>query len=512
MTDRAARNPWAFVPLMYFLQAIPVALVQEVGTIVYKDLGVANESITRWTSIVALPWSLQMLLGPLVDLSGTRRQWVVRAQLAIAAALVAAPLLLRLPNAFELSLGAFFVAALFSALCNAAMDGFYLLALPKEEQAKFAGIQSTCYRLGTLFAKGLLVLLAGKLVALKILPNPKDAWTVTLLVGATVYGGLYLLERRVIPRPEEDVPAVEAPGELRRNIERTLSVVGLGISGYFTANSAVRLCANAAWSLFDGRHDGPLHGWMFGDSTGGYILGFSAGSANSAEWVQLTVCGITALTLLGSARGLIKGSPMGDAFGSFFRQPGIAAVLAFLMFYRFGEAMVMKMSPLFMKDTAAAGGLALGTDTVGSIKGLVGVFGIVLGGIAGGLIVSRAGLKKSIWPLAICMHLPNLLYLWASHALPRVEVMYGVDFFEQFGYGFGFAGYTIVLQRIAQRGNYRTAHYALGVGVGALFIQVAGVLSGVLQANFGYQGFFLAAVFLAIPGLATLLFLPLDES
>ena len=79
--------------------------------------------------------------------------------------------------------------------------------------------------------------------------------------------------------------------------------------------------------------------------------------------------------------------------------------------------------------------------------------------------------------------------------------MYGVDFVEQFGYGFGYAGYTIVLQRIAQRGTYRTAHYALGVGVGALFIQVAGVLSGVFQANFGYTGLFLAAVFLAIPGL-----------
>jgi PAT family beta-lactamase induction signal transducer AmpG len=510
MTERAARNPWAFVPLMYFLQAIPVALVQEVGTIVYKDLGVANESITRWTSIVALPWSLQMLLGPLVDLSGTRRQWVVRAQLAIAAALVAAPLLLRLPNAFELSLGAFFVAALFSALCNAAMDGFYLLALPKEEQAKFAGIQSTCYRLGTLFAKGLLVLLAGKLVALKILPNPKDAWTVTLLVGATVYGGLYLLERRTVPRPEEDIPAVEALGELQKNIARTLSVVGLGISGYFVASSFVKLGANAIWKVRDGLPDGPLKGWRLPDEAHalGQTLPFNG---VGAELVQLAICVPLALTFLFVAQRSIKKTPMGDAFGSFFRQPGIAAVLAFLMFYRFGEAMVMKMSPLFLKDTPAAGGLGLGTDVVGTIKGLVGVFGIVLGGIAGGLIVSRAGLKKSIWPLAICMHLPNLLYLWASHALPRVEVMYGVDFFEQFGYGFGFAGYTIVLQRIAQRGNYRTAHYALGVGVGALFIQVAGVLSGVLQANFGYQGFFLAAVFLAIPGLATLLFLPVEE-
>lgn len=509
MNERAARNPWAFVPLMYFLQAIPVALVQEVATIVYKDLGVANESITRWTSIVALPWSLQMLLGPLVDLSGTRRQWVVRAQMAIAGALVVVPFLLRLPNAFELSLGAFLVAATFSALCNAAMDGFYLLALPKDEQARFAGIQSTCYRLGTLFAKGLLVLLAGKLVAWKTLPDPRDAWTATLLVGALVYGGLYLLERRAIPRPEEDVPAEEAPGELGRNIARTLAVIGLGISGYFVASSFVKLGANAIWKVRDGLPDGPLKGWRLPDDAS--MVGIQLPlNGVGAELAQLAICVPLALTFLYVAKREIKGTPMGGAFGSFFRQQGVVSVLAFLMFYRFGEAMVMKMSPLFMKDTVAAGGLGFGTDTVGSIKGLVGVFGIVFGGIAGGFIVSRFGLKKSIWPLAICMHLPNLLYLWASHARPPVGVMYGVDFVEQFGYGFGFAGYTIVLQRIAQRGNFKTAHYALGVGVGALFIQVAGVLSGVLQANFGYQGFFLAAVFLAIPGLATLLFLPAE--
>lgn len=203
---------------------------------------------------------------------------------------------------------------------------------------------------------------------------------------------------------------------------------------------------------------------------------------------------------------------MGVAFGSFFQQPGIVGVLAFLMFYRFGEAMIMRLSPLFLKDAPSAGGLGLGTDDVGMIKGIVGLAGIVLGGILGGLVVSRRGLRRSIWLLAGCMHLPGLLYLWASHALPPLQVMYGVDFVEQFGYGFGFAGYTIVLQRIAQKGNFRTAHYALGVGVGALFISVAGVVGAVLQSNFGYTGLFLAAVLLAIPGLATLLFLPLDES
>ena len=497
-------SPWAFVPLMYFLQALPVSLVQDVSTIVYKDLGIANESITRWTSVVALPWSLQMLLGPLVDLSGTRRNWVVRTQVVIALVLIAAPFLLQAPHAFELSLGAFLVIAVFSALCNTAQDGFYLVALPKDVQAKFAGVQTTSYRLGALFVSSLLVLLAGELVKARGLA-PAVAWTTTLLFAALVYGALYLLERRVVPAPTEDVAAPEDAGELRRNVGRTLAVVGLGVAGYFVANAVVRLGANVLAPLSPG-----LGGWRLApDAT---LLGVTIkGPGAAADLVQLALAAPVAALCAALARRTIRATPMGDAFGSFFRQPGIAAILAFMMLYRFGEAMVGKISPLFYKDAPSAGGLGFQNDVVGTIKGF-GIVGIVLGGVLGGWIVGRNGVRKSIFPVAVLMHLPNLLYLWASYARPSPVAMIGVDFVEKFGYGFGLSAYFIILQRIAQKGRYRTAHYALGVGVGALFIQIAGILSGVLQANFGYPGLFLTAVFVALPGLATLLFLPLEES
>jgi PAT family beta-lactamase induction signal transducer AmpG len=592
-------NPWFFVPLLYFLQAIPVALVQEVATIVYKDLGVANESITRWTSIIALPWALQMLLGPLVDLTSTRRNWVMWCQAAITAALMAAPFALHLPAAFELSLGAFLVAAIMSAVCNAAMDGFYLLAMPsKDAQAKFAGVQTTFYRLGTLFAKGLLVFFAGWLMSFPsteirpssgVLHLTKDkqpltasaagvkitaggltdengnafdppitidpdanrlaftadgavrangrevgrlqldaratispvelaskasrrtAWAIILAAGALIYGLLYLVERKVTPVPASDTKADAESGELGRNVQRTLTVVTMGLSGYFVLNALVRLAAHGAWSVRDGSPTGPLKGWMLPDHPS--ILGLPLPTSGpGAEVVQLLLSGAVFAAAFVLARRSIRGTPMGDAFSSYFRQSGIVPILAFLMLYRFGEAMVVKISPLFLKDAPDKGGLGLSTEMVGTIKGIVGVFGIVLGGLAGGWIVSRYGLRRSIWWIAICMHLPNLLYLWASIAHPPVGAMYVVDFVEQFGYGFGFAGYTIFLQRIAQRGSYRTAHYALGVGIGALFIQMAGILSGIIQTNFGYPAFFTTALIFGIPGLLTLLFIPLSET
>lgn len=507
MSRKTVKGPWSYVPLMYFLQAVPVSLVQDVSTVLYKDLGVANEPIVRWTTLVALPWSLQMFFGPLVDLTGTRRGWVVRTQLAIAAAFVALPFLLRLPNAFALSLGAMLVAATFSTICNAAQDGYYLLSLSQKDQAAFAGLQGTCYRLGALFMKGLLVFLAGLLA--KSMP-PRDAWCIVLFGGAFVYGGLYLLARRTMPQPDADAPANEPPGELAHNIRRTLYVLGLGLAGYFAANAVVRLAANLVWSLRDGAVGGPLKGWHLPEDAS--ILGLTVrGPGAAAEMVQLVLSVALAAVSFHYARRSIRGSAMGTAFGSFFQQSGIVPVMAFLMLYRFGEAMIVKISPLFLKDAHAVGGLGLGTEQVGAIKGVVGTFGIVFGGLLGGWIVSRYGLRRSIWPLAVLMHLPSLLYLWASHAFPPVSAIYGIDFMEQFGYGFGYAGYTVILQRIAQRGGFRTAHYALGVGVGALFSQVAGLMGGVAQANFGYTGFFLVAALVALPGLATLLFLPLEE-
>jgi PAT family beta-lactamase induction signal transducer AmpG len=65
---------------------------------------------------------------------------------------------------------------------------------------------------------------------------------------------------------------------------------------------------------------------------------------------------------------------------------------------------------------------------------------------------------------------------------------------------------------VAQRGNFRTSHYAIGTGLGALFITFAGILSGILQQALGYLGFFIAACAMTLPGTLTLLFIPMDEA
>ncbi|MFI5385288.1 MAG: hypothetical protein ACHQ50_04120 [Fimbriimonadales bacterium] len=510
-------SPWLFVPLLYFMQAIPVTIVQDVATIFYKDMGIANAPILQWTSLISLPWSLQLLLGPLVDLNGTKRNWTLGGQGLIAIGLIATALLLKVRHSFEITLLILGATAVTSALCNIATDGFYIIAMSKEQQAKFVGVQTTCYRLGRLFCTGILVLIAGLLMKQANLPV-ETAWMVVLISCAIIYGLGFLGARKVVPKPAEDHPAV--PGEANetgKNIGRTVVLLMLGVSGYFLLNSLVRLAAHGIWKATDGVVPATgvkavgLQGWILPDDN--KIAGFSTHLGGvMTEVAQLAACVVLIAAGWILAQRLLAKTAMANALTSFAKQSGFPAILGFILFYRLGEAMVSRTSALFLKDAVDHGGLAINDAQLGLIK-IAGVVGIVCGGLAGGAVVSKFGLRRAFWPIAILMHLPNLVYLWASYARPPAWSIIGVDFVEQFGYGFGFAGYMVYLMYVAQRGNYKTSHYAIGSGLGALCVgPIAGAISAKLLDNLGYHGFFTSVIFLTIPGMLMLFFIPFDES
>jgi MFS transporter, PAT family, beta-lactamase induction signal transducer AmpG len=173
--------------------------------------------------------------------------------------------------------------------------------------------------------------------------------------------------------------------------------------------------------------------------------------------------------------------------------------------------MISKMSQLFYRDSVAAGGLAIPTETIGIINGVTGVGGIILGGMAGAWFISRRGLRRTFLLLVLSMAMPNLLYVWAALVHPPAWSIFVLAFIDQFGYGFGFAGYIIYLIDVAQRNNRPTSHAAIGSGLGALTAVLAGITAGILQQSFGYVGLFVAATVAAVPGLLTLWFIPMDN-
>lgn len=180
-----------------------------------------------------------------------------------------------------------------------------------------------------------------------------------------------------------------------------------------------------------------------------------------------------------------------QAFGSFFKKPAIWAALAFMLLYRLPEAQIVKLLTPFLLDPLDKGGLGMTTAQVGVAYGTVGIIGLTIGGILGGMVASRYGLKRCLHPMAWSMSLTCLpllaLSLWQPQSLWLVCLCVVV---EQLGYGFGFSAYMLYLIYYSE-GPLKTSHYAICTGFMALSMMIPGMFAGYLQQFLGYNGFFL---------------------
>jgi len=187
-------------------------------------------------------------------------------------------------------------------------------------------------------------------------------------------------------------------------------------------------------------------------------------------------------------------------FGVFFKKKRIVTILAFFLFYRLAETQLVKIIVPFLLDPRSKGGLGLTTSEVGIVYGTVGVLALMLGGLLGGYAIYKKGLRFWIWIMVCAMHLPNLVFVYVSQALPQnvylVNLCVAV---EQFGYGFGFTAYTMFMLMVSE-GEYKTVHYALSTGIMALGMMLPAMFSGWLQEQLGYQNYFLWVMAATIPG------------
>ena len=150
MQKTQAKNPWLWVPSLYFGQAIPYIVANNLSVVMYKDMGISNTDIAFYTSLLYLPWVIKPLWSPLVELLGTKRGWIVVLQGVLGAALAGLAWVLPGPDFLRASLVLLWLLAFASATHDIAADGFYMLALEKHQQAAFVGVRSTFYRLANI--------------------------------------------------------------------------------------------------------------------------------------------------------------------------------------------------------------------------------------------------------------------------------------------------------------------------------------------------------------------------
>ncbi|MBO5562698.1 MAG: MFS transporter [Bacteroidales bacterium] len=396
------RNPWFWVPTLYFAEGIPYFVVNNISTIMFKKMGMSNADMALYTSLLYLPWMIKPFWSPFVDILKTKRWWIVAMETLVAVLFFG--LAASLPassdgtvSLFTVTLVLFWITAFASATHDIAADGFYMLGLSQHDQSLFVGIRSTFYRLSNLFVQGALVVLAG--VIEQHSGDIPHSWRMTLLVVAVLWTALTLYHMFSLPHPSSDSPRPETrPAEILRGFGRT--------------------------------------------------------------------------------------------FSTFFRKKLAWLGIAFMLLYRLPEAFALKIVPAFLVDGTEAGGMALSTVNYGLINNTVGVVGIVLGGILGGIAVSRRGLRRSLWPMALSLALPCAVYLYMALVQDVPLWLVGTCvFIEQFGYGYGFTAYMLYMIFVSD-GEFKTSHYSLCTAFMAASMMLPGLVAGVLQERMGYPAYF----------------------
>lgn len=421
MAKATKRNPWAWIPTLYFAQGIPFIFINMVTMVLFTQLGMSETDATLYTGWLYLPWVIKPFWGPIVDIIRTKRWWTVTMQICVAVGLAAIAFTLPLPNkeeiaaglpvnAFMLCLFFYFITAFCSATHDIASDGFYMLALNTSEQSMFVGIRSTFYRCANVFGQGGLVILAGILqtqtgdVAL--------GWKYTVIICAIFFAVVSLYHAFILPAPAAD-KAVGGEDSKKKSV-------------------------------------------------GDIVKEFSG------------------------------------SFVTFFQKKHVVLAMLFMLLYRLPEAQVVKLCQPFLLASRDAGGLGMTQTEVGFAYGTLAIIGLTIGGIIGGIVASKGGLKKWIWPMALATSLNCVAYIVLSNVQPSYAeiggkaIIFSAIVLEQFAYGFGFTAFMLYMMYFAD-GPYKTSHYAICTAFMALGMMLPGMAAGFIKEEMlgnSYVNFF----------------------
>jgi len=439
-TTQPDRKASLWVSVIYFAEGFPYTVVNLMSVIFLKDLGASNELIGL-TSFLYLPWTLKGLWGPVVDIYSTKRRWILTMEFICTILFVLLALGALSSQVIAASIFIFAFVAFASATHDIAIDGFYLDALSKEQQAFFVGFRTTTYKVAWLAGNGGLVFLAGYLASKHVIGTNPDGTKIFQDLQYTILGVTHSLH----------------PLEFGWSVAFGLAAVILLLIYVFQL-----------WYLpypkpyiREQKADEPPHSFF-------------------------------------------------DAFKTYFTQYRIGWIVTYVLIFRLGDAFMLKMAPPFLMDKAVKGGMAISTAEMGILYGTVGVTFLLAGGILGGFVIAKQGLKKWMWPTAILQNSAIVLYWLLAKYKPSIEWVYIVNSFEQLSYGLGVSAYTVFLMRTV-RPEFKASHYAITTAFMAAGVLLPGIVSGYLQVWMGYESYFLMSFLVAIPGLATIYFLPLED-
>ncbi|MEK8047383.1 AmpG family muropeptide MFS transporter [Ideonella margarita] len=509
---RMSRGAWhrlLVVAVLGFASGLPLALT---GQAMQAWLSVEGLDVAAigFLSLVGLPYTFKFLWAPLMDrfdlpLLGRRRGWLVLTQLLLAGALV---VLSATPPRESLQVFALVAVAVafLSASQDVASDAYRTDLLPARERGLGSSLNVMGYRMAMILSGGV------ALIWTDMAQGGGRTWPEVYRLMALLMAGAAVLSAVLLPRlPAPAAPSGAAdpadahqPGSARNDVLGFLAVSGAAVAGYLITDL-----------LF-----GPLAHRLLNP----VLAGSSLTPALQQRWIDLValLAGLAfTLPLAGWAARKARFNTLLNGLQNYFSQPGAVAFLAFIILYKLGDAFAGSlMTPFLLKS------MAYTSAEVGLVNKVMGLWLTILGALAGGALMLRLGLWRSLMVFGVLQLLSNLGFWWLATAgkgvlpgliIPAFDLgfvqlaqptpvdggLLMVIAFENLSGGMGTAAFLALLMSLTSQ-RFTATQFALLSAFASVGRVWVGPLAGVLAASIGWPSFFIVSTVLAAPALVML--------
>lgn len=182
---------------------------------------------------------------------------------------------------------------------------------------------------------------------------------------------------------------------------------------------------------------------------------------------------------------------------TYFHRPRAVEILLFIMCYKLGDAVAGAMTTPFLLD------LGFSRTDVGMANKALGLITTLAGTLAGGGIISKLGIHRSLWIFAFLQAASNLTFTALALAGKNYALMIGAVAVENLCGGMGTAAFIAFMMSLCDK-RFTATQYALLTSFMAVTRVAAGVPAGFMVTSMGWPLFYTVSVLGALPGILLL--------
>ena len=187
-----------------------------------------------------------------------------------------------------------------------------------------------------------------------------------------------------------------------------------------------------------------------------------------------------------------------DPLVEYFGRKDALWILAFVLLYKVGDTMASAMTTPFYLD------IGFSKSEIGTVVKLFGFWATIVGGLAGGIMMLRLGINRSLWVFGFLQALSTAGFALLANIGYSIPLLSLVIAFENLSSGMGTAAYAAFMASITNK-KFTATQYALLTSLMGVPRVLASAPTGFLAKNVGWEAFFMACALVAIPGMLLLL-------